>query len=100
MRRVLPNGRFLDLTPDHPIFHSFYDIGSLDNVPQFYDRGPPILRGLFEDNDPGKRMMAMINFNTDVSNFWEFSSEAMVPIDLSNEGYKLGVNYLVYSLTH
>ena len=100
MRRVIPNGRFVDLTPDHPILHSFYDINSLENLPQFYDRGPPVLRGLFEDNDPSKRMIAMINFNTDVSNFWEFSSEAMVPIDLSNEGYKLGVNYIVYALTH
>jgi hypothetical protein len=100
MQRVIPNGRFIDLTPDHPVFHSFYDINTLDNLPQFYDRGPPILRGLFEDNDPAKRMLAMVNFNTDVSNFWEFSDEAMVPIDLSNEGYKLGVNYLVYALTH
>jgi hypothetical protein len=100
MTRVIPHARFVDLTPAHPIFHSFYEINSLDDIPQFYDRGPPILRGLFEDNDPGKRLIAMINFNTDVSNFWEFSADAMVPIDLSNEGYKLGVNYVVYALTH
>jgi len=100
MTRVIPHARFVDLTPDHPIFHSFYEINSLDDIPQFYDRGAPILRGLFEDNDPAKRMIAMINFNTDVSNFWEFSADAMVPIDLSNEGYKLGVNYVVYALTH
>jgi len=100
MRRVIPNAEFLDLSRDHPIFHSFFEFKSFDDIPQFYDRGAPIFRGLFEDNDPRKRMMAMINFNTDVSNFWEFSAEGLVPIDLSNEGYKLGVNYIIYALTH
>lgn len=60
----------------------------------------PSFAGIFQGNDPKKRLMVMINFNTDVSNFWEFSAEGLVPIDLSNEGYKLGVNYILYALTH
>jgi hypothetical protein len=100
MRRVIPNAQFVDLTPDNPIFHSFFDIDSFDIIPQYYDQGAPVLRGLFENNDPSKRLLAMINFNTDVSNFWEFSGEGFVPVDLSNEAYKLGVNYVMYGLTH
>ena len=100
MRRVIPDAQFVDLTPDNAIFHSFFDLDSLNIIPQYYDEGPPVLRGLFEANDPGKRMLAVINFNTDVSNFWEFSGEGFVPVDLSNEAYKLGVNYLMYALTH
>jgi uncharacterized protein DUF4159 len=42
----------------------------------------------------------MVNFNTDVSNFWEFSGAGLRPVDESNQAYKLGVNYLVYGLTH
>jgi Domain of unknown function (DUF4159) len=45
-------------------------------------------------------MMAIVNFNTDISNFWEFSGTGMTPVDESNEAYKLGVNYIVYGLTH
>ena len=63
----------LDLSPTHPIFHAFYDIDSLDIVPQYYDRGTPVFRAVYEDNDPSKRMMAVVDFNTDISNFWEFS---------------------------
>jgi uncharacterized protein DUF4159 len=100
MRRVLPEARFVDLDPSHPIFHSFFEIDSFDIIPQDYDRGRPILRGLFEDNDPRKRLLAMVNFNTDVSNFWEFSGAGLRPVDESNQAYKLGVNYLVYGLTH
>jgi hypothetical protein len=59
-----------------------------------------VLKGLFEDNDPHKRLMIMANFNTDISNWWEFAGQGLRPIDQSNEAYKLGVNYLVYGLTH
>ena len=100
MRRVLPGARFVDLEPSHPIFHSFFEIGSFDIVPQFYDRGRPVFRALFEDNDPRKRMLAMINFNTDVSNFWEFSALGFRPVPDSNEAYKLGVNYVIYAMVH
>ena len=100
IRRVLPDARFIDLDPSHPIFHSFFEIESFDIVPQYYDQGRPIFRGLFEDNDPKKRLLAMVNFNTDVSNFWEFSGTGFKPIDESNEAYKLGVNYIMYGLTH
>jgi Domain of unknown function (DUF4159) len=100
MARVIPGARFLDMEASHPIFHAFFEIGSFDIIPQDYDRGRPILRGLFEGNDPGKRLMAMVNFNTDVSNFWEFSGTGLRPIDESNEAYKLGVNYIIYGMTH
>jgi hypothetical protein len=44
--------------------------------------------------------MVMINFNTDISNYWEYSASGFRPIDESNEAYKLGVNYLMYGLIH
>jgi hypothetical protein len=100
MQRVIPNGRFLDLDPSFPIFHSFFEINTFDIIPQAYDRSRPVLRGLFVDNDPKKRMLAIVNFNTDVSDFWEFSGTGFRPIAEGNEAYKLGVNYIVYSLTH
>ena len=100
LEKVLPGLHATELTPAHPIFHSFYDIKSFDIVKQYYDRGPAIFRGVFEDNDPKKRLLVMINFNTDVSNYWEFSSSGFTPVAESNEAYKLGVNYLMYALTH
>jgi hypothetical protein len=100
MQLVLPGLRAVDLDPSHPIFHSFFEISSFDIIHQFYDRGPPIFRAYFKDNDPKQRMMVMVNFNTDVSNYWEYSATGFAPIGESNEAYKLGVNYLIYALTH
>jgi hypothetical protein len=100
MHRVLPEGRIVDLDPSAQIFHSFFEIDSFDIVPQYYDFGRPIFRGIFEDNDPTKRLMVIINYNTDIANFWEFSATGFKPIDESNEAYKLGVNYVIYGMTH
>ena len=100
MKRVLPDGRFVDLDASHPIFHSFFEINRLDIIPQAYIAGTPVFRGLFEDNDPRKRLQILVNYNTDVSQFWEWSGTGLRPIDDTNEAYKLGVNYIVYGLTH
>ena len=99
-RRVLPGARFYDLDASHQIFHSFFEIDSLDILPQYYDLGRPVLRAVFEDNDPRKRMMAVINYNTDISEYWEFSRAGWRPIHETNEAYKLGVNYIMYGMTH
>jgi len=100
MRRVIPDAKFADLDPSHPIFHAFFEIDSFDIIPQAYDRGKPDIRGLFEDNDPKKRLMVIANHNTDISDYWEFSGTGFKPIEESNEAYKLGVNYVVYGITH
>jgi hypothetical protein len=101
MRRVLPGVEFVPMDINHPIFHSFYEINSFDVVPQAYDNFTrPSFAGIFEDNDRTKRLMAIINFNTDLADFWEFSGQGIYPIDEANEAYKLGVNYIIYGLTH
>lgn len=99
MTRVLPDARFYDLDLRNPIFHSFFEIHTLD-VPQYYDPPPAIFRAVYEDNDPAKRIMVMINYNTDISEYWEWSDTGLKPIDESNEAYKLGVNYIIYGMTH
>ncbi len=100
MTRVIPGARYYDMDPSDPIFHSFFEIKRLDNFPQAYNAGPAIFRGLYEDNDRTKRLEMIINYNTDISQFWEWSGRGLRPIDQTNEAYKLGVNYIVYGLTH
>ena len=56
--------------------------------------------GVYEDNDPSKRLMVMANFDNDVPEYWEWSGQGLFPFDASNEAYKLGVNYMIYGLIH
>lgn len=97
MKQVLPEAVWQPLGVDHPIFHSFFEIKSLE-VDSYYGRAEWL--GIFEDNDPKKRLMAVANSNHDLGEYWEFSDTGYLPVDLSNEAYKFGVNYVVYGMTH
>jgi hypothetical protein len=100
MKRVLPDVRMVELDITHPIFHAFFDVATLDFA-QYYGRDRKALFiGAFENNDPSKRLLFIANYNNDVGEYWEWSDTGWTPIDLSNEAYKLGVNYIVYGLTH
>jgi hypothetical protein len=99
MSRVLPGEQLSQLNLSHPIFHAFFDIPTLDFV-QYYDRGKAEFYGMYENNDATKRLQVIANYNNDVSEYWEYSDNGFTPIDLSNEAYKLGVNYVIYAMTH
>jgi len=98
MQRVLPAGRIVQLEETHPIFDSFFkiDLGALEST----YRGRPTYFAIFQDNDPKKRIIAIINYNNDVGEYWQWSGTGFSPVPLTNEAYKLGVNYLIYALTH
>jgi Domain of unknown function (DUF4159) len=111
MRQVLPDARFIEVPIEHPIWDSFFKIAEPPRARggggrggfgrNFGGRGmQTTYHGIFEDNDPTKRLLAIANYNGDMGEFWEWSDSEFVPIDLSNEAYKLGVNYMIYSLTH
>ena len=99
MLKVLPNARIMRLEPSHPIFDSFFHITSFDYRHPYFGAASEF-HGIFEDNDPSKRLMVIVNYNNDIGDYWEWSDGGFVPIELSNEAYKLGVNYLMYALTH
>ena len=98
MSRALPELRPMRMDMRHSIFNSFFDIRDIE-FPYSY-RGVAQFWGYFEDNDTKKRLIAIVNYNTDIGEFWEFSDTGFVPIDLTNEAYKLGVNYLIYAMLH
>lgn len=106
LMRVLPKARIVELDEKHPIFDSFFriDVNSMrgqDGAGVFGPQaGRPTYYGIYQDNDPGKRLIMVANFNNDIGDFWQFSDEGYFPVALSNEAYKLGVNYLIYALTH
>ncbi len=100
MERLLPDHRLARLDGDHPIFDAFFHIESLELDHPNFEGYTAEFYGVFEDNDPGGRLMVIVNYNNDIGDYWEWSDAGFVPIELSNEAYKLGVNYIVYAMTH
>ncbi|MDE0899807.1 MAG: DUF4159 domain-containing protein [Longimicrobiales bacterium] len=99
LRQALPDHRMMPVENSDEIFDSFFRVVPQDVVPP-YGGYPPFWYGIYEDNDPSKRLMVVINANNDMAEYWEYSDYGYVQIDLTNEAYKLGVNYIAYALTH
>jgi hypothetical protein len=98
-KAALPEYEFIEIKVDHPIFQSFFPLERLD-TPHPLVNVKPIYLAVFEDNDPTKRMLALVNLNCDLAEYWEWSGRGFFPIDLSNDAFKMGVNYIIYGLTH
>jgi hypothetical protein len=97
VRRMIPNARLMEIDPSHPVFNSFFSIKPSETVGVY---GEASFQGVFEDNDPTKRLLLVANYNHDLGELWEYSDTGFVPVDLSNDAYKYGVNYIVYAMTH
>ena len=101
MSYVFPELHFLLLDGTEPIWDTFYRLDPLT----IYLEGPrktgiPQFWGLFEDNDKNGRMLAIANAGADVGDLWEWAADGWYPVDPTNEAFRIGVNYIVYSITH
>jgi hypothetical protein len=98
-KKAFPNAQLLDLPQTHPIFDSFFKI-DFTKAQAYYCMGCPMqLYAFYEDNDPKKRILGVVNNYQDLGEFMEWSDQGF-QVTPSNEAYKLAVNYFVYALTH
>lgn len=100
MRRVLPEARPIRLDVSQPVFDTFFHLDSL-RMP--YPNNPNLQAewfGIFEHNDPAQRLMVVINYNNDIGDYMEWSRSSWLPVNPTNDAYKLAINYLVYGMTH
>ncbi len=109
IRQVLPEYEIVDLAIDHPIFTTFYEIEEIIQVPNIgngvrggrtwecRERCFPVVRGIHDENG---RLMVVINFNTDLGDAWEWADNPYYPLKYSTYAYEMGVNFIVYAMSH
>jgi len=101
MKQILPDARIVPLDVTHPVFNSFFKIATLDGMSHpDNDLAKAKYLGIYEDNDPAKRLLVVINYNNDIGDYMEWSGQGVYAINFSNDAYKLATNYIVYGLTH
>jgi hypothetical protein len=99
MAKVLPERRWMKIDIHHPVFHTLFDLKKLD-VPHPSVDVEPDYRALFVNDDPSERMLALANHNCDIAEYWEWSADERFPVDVTSGAYELGVNYIIYGMTH
>jgi len=108
MRRVFPDRPIIDLPPDHPIFHTVYDLSNesqIGNWQAYQGRGVPYRadgdvphwRGILDDDG---RLMVVIDFNNDLGDGWQWTDDPSYPLKDANLSIKFGANIVVYAMTH
>ena len=113
--RVLPPREYpmFDIPLDHPVMHTLYQVPNIPQVPainfwartggetseQGADSAEVHFRGI---NDKNGRLMVLTSHNTDIADTWEREgNEPRAYFDLfSPRGYAIGVNVVLYAMTH
>ncbi len=108
LKKIFPKREPIEIPVSHSIFNCFYKIEELIQIPglralyrgrtyERYDGYPARYLGVSDDKG---RLMMMICFNSDLGDAWEHAAEATYPRKYSNIALKIGINAVIYSLTH
>ena len=107
MKKVFPDRPIVDLENSNPIFHTVFDLDNRYQVPGYQylysgriwekDGYEPRWRGIFDDNG---RLMVAICHNMDLGDSWENADDPRYAERFSALGIRIGVNYIIYSMTH
>ena len=109
MKRVFPDREIVQLRADHPVFSCFYQLTEYPQTPGLgsffngvtWEKGG-YEAGLYAILDDAGRAMALINFNTDMGDGWEWSNAEDYPgyLRYTAQAYRMMINEVVYALTH
>ncbi len=113
MQRVFPDRQIVEIDNSDAIFHTIYNLDDRYQIPGEWalargttNRNPdstvnggqnPRWRGIYDDHN---RVMVAIAFNSDIGDSWEWADDPHYPEKYSALGIRIGVNYVVYSMTH
>jgi hypothetical protein len=107
MTRIFPDRPVVELEDKDPIFHMLYDLDERFQVPgtaalfggTTYERDGifPRWRGIYDDKG---RIMVAICHNMDLGDAWEHADKPWYPEKYTSLAYRIGLNYIIYSMTH
>jgi len=103
MARLFPDRQMVQMHDDEAMLHVVFSIDEAVQIPGLrYLRNvdnlpPPVWLGIYDDFG---RLMVGINYNQDVGDSWEESNTPGYPEPMTAQGYRFGVNYITYAMTH
>jgi hypothetical protein len=104
--RIVPNSTIVELKDDDEIFHTVYELTERYQVSGLnivsgmpYERGGIVPHWRAVVDEKGQVQVA-ICFNMDVGDSWEWADYPTYPERLSSLGLRMGVNYVMYAMTH
>jgi hypothetical protein len=105
IKKAFPDRPIVEIADDDPIFHTVFDLNDRLQVPGAAhlrlgyknDGKGAHWRGIYDDKG---RIMVAITYNSDIGDAWEWADEPNYPENFAGFAIRLGVNYVVYAMTH
>jgi hypothetical protein len=109
IKKAFPERDIEDLPDTDPILHSVYDLEDKVQIPGWShlragyksQNGPTSLGAHWRCiRDEKGRVMVAISYNSDIGDAWEWADDPRYPAKFADQSIRMGVNYIVYSMTH
>jgi hypothetical protein len=109
MKAIFPNRPVVEIDSKDPIFHSVYNLDDRIQILgdwcvhftlQCQQRAVGTTAHWMGVYDDKQRLMVMISFNQDIGDAWEWADGPQYPEKMAGEAIRIGVNYVVYAMTH
>ena len=100
MAKVFPDRTIETVSANHPIFHSFFDLDPKDMLAPYFDTATSGEVEFLAISDEKDRIQVMIDFNNDISEYWQALDIGQCSIHEAGRAVQLGINYAVYAMTH
>ncbi len=97
VQRVFPDRPFIRLEPGHRLFEIVLPLEDLNGMSYHVPGGDITYYGML--NDDGEVAIAA-GHNNDLANFWDWYDQAYYPLEPAADAFRLGINFVVWSMTH
>jgi hypothetical protein len=109
MRKLFPDRPVQELPMTHEIFHTHFDVDKVMQIPgvgaacnggRTWQDSSDINPRIFGVSDEDGRLMVVITYNSDLGDAWEHMDEPCYPELFSGQAYRMGINFIIYSMSH
>jgi uncharacterized protein DUF4159 len=109
MQKVFPDRPLVEVPLDHEIFHTFFDIDKVMQIPNVgnacrggrtWENPSDTRPRIFGIKDDTGRLVTIVTYNSDLGDAWEWMDEPCYPELYSGQSYRMGLNFIIYAMTH
>ena len=109
MQKIFPDRKIDRLKLDHEVFRTFFSVDTVMQIPNVNNgcsggrtweqasETEPMIFGISDDKG---RLMVLITYNSDLGDAWEWMDLPCYPEKYSGQAYRMGVNFMIYAMSH
>jgi hypothetical protein len=109
MAKVFPDRKIEPVPMTDEIFHTFFDVDTVMQIPNVnngcyggrtWESATDTIPRILGIRDDTGRLMVIVTYNSDLGDAWEHMDVACYPEKFSGQAYRMGINFIIYSMTH